>query len=357
MRDIKKFYVPKITKNPSGEDVIVKLKWGKEVPVDDKDYDNIKKFFEIKSFVGESNSQSVGYIKASSKKYDKEGVFSAETYNKIKNDFEISEIVGSIQNPSTGNIIAHNSILNLDATFSYSDWLNLNDDWDAIGIYGINTIEEENAVGGEYVIMANGTTFIINASDYPQISTQWEHVDTIALASPYVDLGLPSGTLWGIMNVGASSITDYGDYYQYGKGSSTYEETSSEAIYSGTENPLSLSLDSATQILGTGWSIPTVDQQNELSNNTTKEVTEIDGVTGTLFTSTINNNSIFIPHSGYYSTTGFVPPTSVTYLLSSTPQGPQGFAAFVVTTNGAVSVGAYSNRDGGYNIRPVYVAP
>lgn len=29
----------------------------------------------------------------------------------------------------------------------------------------------------------------------------------------YVDLGLPSGTLWATMNVGASSPEDYGDYF------------------------------------------------------------------------------------------------------------------------------------------------
>ena len=33
----------------------------------------------------------------------------------------------------------------------------------------------------------------------------------------YADLGLPSGTKWATMNVGASSETDYGNYYQYGK--------------------------------------------------------------------------------------------------------------------------------------------
>lgn len=33
-----------------------------------------------------------------------------------------------------------------------------------------------------------------------------------------VDLGLPSGTLWATMNVGATSETDYGNYYKYGNG-------------------------------------------------------------------------------------------------------------------------------------------
>ena len=32
----------------------------------------------------------------------------------------------------------------------------------------------------------------------------------------YVDLGLPSGTLWATMNVGASKPSDYGLYFQWG---------------------------------------------------------------------------------------------------------------------------------------------
>ena len=33
----------------------------------------------------------------------------------------------------------------------------------------------------------------------------------------YVDLGLPSGTLWATMNVGADSITDNGLYFAWGE--------------------------------------------------------------------------------------------------------------------------------------------
>lgn len=32
----------------------------------------------------------------------------------------------------------------------------------------------------------------------------------------YVDLGLPSGTKWATMNIGASSVTDYGLKFQWG---------------------------------------------------------------------------------------------------------------------------------------------
>ncbi len=33
----------------------------------------------------------------------------------------------------------------------------------------------------------------------------------------YVDLGLPSGTLWATTNVGATNPEDYGDYFAWGE--------------------------------------------------------------------------------------------------------------------------------------------
>lgn len=64
----------------------------------------------------------------------------------------------------------------------------------------------------------------------------------------WVDLGLPSGTKWRKMNVGAETETDYGDCYMYGLGSKTYDEN--DSYYQGTEDPLSYSVDTARQVLG-----------------------------------------------------------------------------------------------------------
>lgn len=71
----------------------------------------------------------------------------------------------------------------------------------------------------------------------------------------YVDLGLPSGTLWATMNVGATSVTDYGNYYMYGKGTTQYN--SSDSTYTGSEITLNSNVDTATQVWGEGWHIPT----------------------------------------------------------------------------------------------------
>ena len=40
----------------------------------------------------------------------------------------------------------------------------------------------------------------------------------------YIDLGLPSGTLWATCNVGANSPEEYGDYFAWG-------ETTPKTIY------------------------------------------------------------------------------------------------------------------------------
>ena len=179
MRDKRKYCRPKVQKYPKFGDVNIKLKCGEVITVSPKTYKKVKELFKLDSVVGEISSDSVGNIKVYDTEIDKEITINVSDYD--ENIFELVEIVGNIPSASaqTGDILAHNSVLNQDAIFSYQNWLTLDDSWDATGIQGITTIEEEDAVGGEYIIMANGTTFIINASDYPLISSQWEHVDDI----------------------------------------------------------------------------------------------------------------------------------------------------------------------------------
>ena len=54
----------------------------------------------------------------------------------------------------------------------------------------------------------------------------------------YVDLGLPSGTLWATCNVGANNPEDYGDFFAWG------ETTTKEGFF--TNNSIS----SMTNVLG-----------------------------------------------------------------------------------------------------------
>lgn len=121
-----------------------------------------------------------------------------------------------------------------------------------------------------------------------------------------VDLGLPSGTLWATCNIGANSETEYGNYYEWGKGASDYTITSGQSAYSGTEDPLAASANTAIQVMGSGWNKPTRRTMvNELTANTTytwETNFNGSGVNGGKFTSTANTNAyVFFPASGYYN--------------------------------------------------------
>ena len=137
----------------------------------------------------------------------------------------------------------------------------------------------------------------------------------------YVDLELPSGTLWATMNVGASKPSDYGLYFQWGDtqgytaeqvgtGEGKKKFASDESDYKFGVYPnytkytvagatLELEDDAAHVNMGGDWHIPTPDQIGELFNNTTNTWTTQDGVNGRLFTSKKDGTkSIFIPAAG-----------------------------------------------------------
>lgn len=167
----------------------------------------------------------------------------------------------------------------------------------------------------------------------------------------YVDLGLPSGTLWATMNVGAVSDTDYGDYYMYGKGSQQYN--SSDAIYTGTENPLDFSVDTARQVWGGNWCMPTKAQCDELFANTVEQRADNykgSGINGYTFTGR-NGNVLFLPAAGVKSESGIAYlGTSVNTWCSTPRDSDNAYHLYC----GAGDNGAYSiSRNRGYVIRPV----
>ena len=165
-----------------------------------------------------------------------------------------------------------------------------------------------------------------------------------------VDLGLPSGTLWARYNVGATSETEYGDYYQYGKGADDYSVTSGQSDYSGTENPLATSADTAAQVWGGSWHMPTYNQFEELIVNTTYDWTAINGIYGGKFTAQ-NGNYIFIPAAGYYENGQLYAESEGGDLWSSIPYDFGESYALDFYVDSANMYGRNYNR--GYSIRPV----
>ncbi len=130
----------------------------------------------------------------------------------------------------------------------------------------------------------------------------------------FVDLGLPSGTLWATCNVGANFPEEYGDYFAWGEttpksmyGWSTYFDTddggSTFKKYNnnGGLTELQSEDDAATANWGSGWQMPSLAQIQELNNSsyTTTVWTQMNGVSGRKITSKSNGNSIFLPAAGY----------------------------------------------------------
>ena len=135
----------------------------------------------------------------------------------------------------------------------------------------------------------------------------------------YVDLGLPSGTLWATCNVGATKPEEYGDYfawgetepkseyswekYKWGGGNGNYiNKYRNDSIDGKDDNKTILELcdDAANVNWGCNWRIPTLVEQDELRNDLyTTWVWVNHGVRGYKVTSKINGNSIFLPVAGY----------------------------------------------------------
>ena len=132
-----------------------------------------------------------------------------------------------------------------------------------------------------------------------------------------IDLGLPSGTKWANMNVGAESPEGYGDYYAWGEiepnKASAYtpqnyrfypgNDNDDYSKYNDTDNKMTLDLadDVANVVMGGNWHMPTSAQCAELLDNTTSSWTTNyngTGVAGMIFTSNNNGNSIFFPAAG-----------------------------------------------------------
>jgi hypothetical protein len=137
----------------------------------------------------------------------------------------------------------------------------------------------------------------------------------------YVDLGLPSGTLWATCNVGANKPYGYGNYYAWGevtpkelyewnnykyacgdhKKLTKYCNKSEYGQNDFTDNLIVLQPadDAASSSWGNGWRLPTIAQWKELMQNTTSDAITQNGVRGKLFVGP-NGNSMFLPAAGYY---------------------------------------------------------
>ena len=151
----------------------------------------------------------------------------------------------------------------------------------------------------------DGTILTINANefDYIDFSAAGEprpgtgHTPEGAVA---VDLGLPSGTKWANMNVGAEKPEDYGLYFAWGETVGHTGDISDGRLFdwasykwcNGSEDSLvkyaivnnkivlDLEDDAAYVNWGSDWRMPTLTEIKELLDNTTFERIIQNGVNG-----------------------------------------------------------------------------
>ena len=137
----------------------------------------------------------------------------------------------------------------------------------------------------------------------------------------WVNLGLPSGTLWATCKVGANNPEEYGDYF-------AWAETQPKSVYSGynyiyyifentwhygytkycpnsdygynnyTDNLTILQPCDDAAAANYGGRTPTEMEWRELRDNCTSTWTTLNGINGQCLTGP-NGNSIFLPNAGY----------------------------------------------------------
>lgn len=136
-----------------------------------------------------------------------------------------------------------------------------------------------------YIVLIAAVVFTTNSCEYPDDeevlksysynpnnksddSEETEEQDTY----PTIDLGLSSGTKWCQWNIGATSETEYGEYFTW-----------SDALKS----------------VPPGYKMPTLNQAAELISECSWTTTTINGVKGSLGVGP-NKKTIFLPKGGIY---------------------------------------------------------
>lgn len=169
----------------------------------------------------------------------------------------------------------------------------------------------------------------------------------------YVDLELPSGTLWATMNVGANSPTSYGNYYAWGEISTKSNYTNSTYTkgnsYSTSEAQLDFSDDVARISWEGKWCIPTREQWQELINNCTWTWTTVNSIKG--YNVSNNGKTIFLPGAGRKYATNTQNYPDYGYYWSAIASSA-GYAYYVEFGSSYYDVKT-NNRYYGHPIRPV----
>lgn len=188
-----------------------------------------------------------------------------------------------------------------------------------VGATGSTDVSAAVTQSGDYTYtfanMGNNTTYYYRAFIYDGSRYHYGKEKTFVTIAPAdyqaVDLGLPSGTKWANMNVGAQMESDGGKFFTWGEtytkenfSTTTYEYYHNSYYDAIGEDIAATKYDAAHAIMGDIWSMPTKAQCDELldSRYTRWEWTSVDGRNGYRVTSLVEgytDKSIFLPASGW----------------------------------------------------------
>ena len=208
-----------------------------------------------------------------------------------------------------------------------------------------------------------------------------------------VDLGLPSGTKWAKMNVGATSETEYGTYFSWGMTEGYTNENDYDRNYyawttykwcNGTINTQTKYIketlasewgyegfyddktvlegedDAATQNWGGNWRMPTRAEFLELISGTDHEEATIGGIVGHKFMKKTDHSVyIFMPAAGIWAVSSFVKKGEQGFYWASdydyteTDQPTRPWYMYVIGST--ASTGRGGARYNGNTVRAVYV--
>ncbi len=168
----------------------------------------------------------------------------------------------------------------------------------------------------------------------------------------WVDLGLR--VKWATCNVGASSPSDYGDYFAWGETRAKSEYTEENSVTCGKSMcgiAGDATYDAAQDNWGGTWRLPTPSEMYELVSKCERIWTAQGGSVGYKITGP-NGNSIFLPAAGWRAGTSIALAGERGYYWSATPDEDT-YGAFVLNIgNGDFGIGCYC-RNGGRSVRPV----
>ena len=190
----------------------------------------------------------------------------------------------------------------------------------------------------------------------------------------YVDLGLPSGTLWAKYNVGANNEYEVGDYFAWGEAEtkskyswSTYKWGSSQnslTKYNSSDKKITLDLedDAATVNMGSPWRMPTYDELEELSKNLTAgQFITINNVVVREVESVLNGAKFYIPCGGIMIDSSAISSSTSGYIWGSQRFSITSSPAFLLSSknfsssppSATKSATIRNDTPNGYNVRGV----